>query len=139
MGRSIVDAPQLISIDSKYVPGVCNIGKDEIRVRRNAGLTSLLTLAVFIFLLRVLDLPSILQYGIFIGIYAVAINYFQVSNQFCVNFGSREIFNFEDRGEKNRIENDLARKLDRQKVIKMNLRAALAGIILTPPLIFILF
>ena len=101
--------------DGGYVPGVCNIGPDEIARRRRAGhLGALVTLALFIVLLA-LDVPYVVRFAVALPAAGAAVGYLQAWLEFCAGFGSIGVFNFGALGQTELVDDPAARARDRAR------------------------
>ena len=116
-------------MNNQYVPGVCNIGKDEIK-RQKVGV--LLSFAVTIIVIMVLLLLPANRYWRLILLFPVTS--FTVSLQqwyfhFCVAFGLKGVFNFGDFGKTDSVEQANFRKKDCAKAYRMISVGIVVGII----------
>lgn len=106
-----------------YIPGVCNIGPDELRARKIAAAAMiLLTLAAFAVLLWARVSP-LWHLALGVPAMAAAVTALQVRYRFCVNFGARGVFNFGRIGTTEAVEDAEARRRDRARVRQMMLTA----------------
>jgi hypothetical protein len=103
----------------KYIPGVCNIGTEEIRRRRNGALFFGAITAIEIILLRIFDVSQIWRLTLFIPATSLGIGFQQWYLKFCVGFGLKGVFNFEEIGKTYSIEQKENLKKDRKKVRQM--------------------
>lgn len=113
----------LLSTD-KYIPGVCNIGPEEIRRRRDWALVSLVITVIEIILLIMIDVSHLWRLTLFIPASSLGIGFEQWYLKFCVAFGLKGVFNFEKIGKTFSIEQKENLDNDRKKARKM----ILAGI-----------
>ena len=118
------------SAEGAYAPGACNIGAAEIRLRWIAGYAgSAATVIVWIALAwgglsaawyAVLALPAMLA----------ATGFIQAQARFCVHFGLRHMFNFDDVGSATDVEDAAARRLDRRRAWQIvGMSAAIAAVV----------
>jgi hypothetical protein len=112
-----------------YVPGVCNIGKEEIRRRKIAALSSLAITVILIAAISYLDVNRVWRLSIFFTVTSSAVSFQQWYYKFCVAFGIKGIFNFGNLGTSDTIEQAEFRKKDRAKAWQMITTGILAGII----------
>jgi hypothetical protein len=83
----------------QYVPGTCNIGPEEIELRRRAGHVGLaVTAALGAALLRS-DLHPAWRLTLALPAAGAASGYLQARQRFCANYGFRGLYNFERRGQ----------------------------------------
>jgi hypothetical protein len=112
-----------------YVPGVCNIGPEEIARRRRAGhVGALLTVATLAVLLAV-DAPPWARLLVAIPAVVSASGYLQAWLRFCAGFGSLGVYNFGRHGESERVEDAEARSRDRARARQIGLASLGVGIL----------
>ena len=123
---------------SKYIPGVCNIGPDEIKMRKKFGWISTgISVILFLFFLIFHTSPSY-RLIIFLPIMSAAIGFLQAYFHFCVAFGFSGIYNvLKPAGQTETVVQMEFRKQDRQKAIKITVLAVLVGVIVTGVIYFI--
>jgi hypothetical protein len=115
--------------NAEYIPGVCNIGPAEIRMRYRAGwfglgITILLWLA-----LTFLGVPSIWKLTLFFPAMMSAIGFLQGIMHFCAAFGILGVFNFGPKvGNTDTVEQAEYRRKDQQKAILIIIYSILIGI-----------
>lgn len=118
---------------SLYQPGVCNLGKNEIRKRYTAGVigfgTTIIITALFYYF------NFYMPYSLFINFLPLMIGftgYYQASNKFCVMFAARGMYNFTGTAnDKGRVINTDFHKLDLVKARKINVKSAVASLVVT--------
>ncbi|MGV8839753.1 MAG: hypothetical protein ACWA6X_05560 [Bauldia sp.] len=116
-----------MTMPTEYIPGVCNIGADEIRYRRNWGIGgTIATIAAFVLLLAVDAAPAWFLL-LFIPAAGAAIGFIQARARFCVHFGRAGLFNFGTKGTTETVAAAAARRADRARARQLTLRAALHG------------
>lgn len=116
---------------NQYIPGTCNIGKDEVRVRRNNAILFGIISIVLATALLLLDANKLWRLTLIIPLTVFANGIQQWYFKFCVFFGLKGLFNFEDQGTTFTVEQEEMRKLDLAKARRMILRAFLFGLTLT--------
>ena len=114
-----------------YIPGVCNINREEIAFRRkwrNIGVIVTVLLAAILF---VLSANRWLRILIFLPAFVAAINYLQTKNRFCVSYAASGLQNASEGSTKaDKVAAD-AHQLDQAKARKMNMQAGVAALIVT--------
>ncbi|HWT55908.1 MAG TPA: hypothetical protein VN031_02655 [Candidatus Microsaccharimonas sp.] len=114
-----------------YVPGVCNINRDEIAYRRkwrNIGAVSTIVLTVTLF---IVSSNRWIRLSIFLPAFIAAIGYLQAKNKFCVSYAASGLQNAaEDSTKADKVSKE-AHKLDQAKARKMNIQAALVALAIT--------
>ncbi|XVJ66377.1 MAG: hypothetical protein HEQ40_09555 [Lacibacter sp.] len=125
-------------MENKYIPGVCNMGREEIKRRKTGGWTGLILTLVAIMLLWMLDAPKAWRLLVFVPAVAGATGFIQAYNKFCVYFGLGHLFNFEDVGKTDSIEQKEFRTKDRARAWQLLSYALGAGLIITVTVYFLL-
>ncbi|MBH2007848.1 hypothetical protein I8H83_04540 [Candidatus Saccharibacteria bacterium] len=116
-------------MSTTYIPGVCNIGPAEIRMRRMTGYIGLaITLVLFvIFYLVPIDAPWRLL--VFIPATLAATGFLQAYLHFCAKFGMSGLFNVgDDMKEQHTVDQIEFRKKDQQKAITIIAGSAAIGV-----------
>jgi amino acid transporter len=103
----------------EYVPGTCNIGPKEMKKRKVASVISLMLTIVTIVLLLFSHADKTWRLLLFIPLAALIVNLQQWYFHFCVNFGMRGVFNFDNPGKLDTVEQAEFRRKDRNKAIQM--------------------
>jgi len=120
-----------------YIPGVCNIGKAEMKVRRNfaikMGILSVIVAAALIYF----RVDKLWRLVLVLPFTSFGIGILQWYYKFCANFGLRGIFNFGELGKNIPVEMMDFAKADRNKAIKILVQGSLIGIVITVIIYFI--
>ncbi len=114
---------------NQYVPGVCNIGENEIKIRKSAGWIALIITVILYISLVFLEAPRFWRLFIFVPATAAAIGFLQAWMHFCAYFGMRGVFNFGETGKADTVEQAGFRAKDRRKAWRIILYSAAIGII----------
>lgn len=116
------------SKDEHYIPGVCNIGKNEIKRREQAGWFGVITAVILYSLIVYLNAPRLWRLIIFIPTTMAAIGFLQARMHFCAYFGMRGVFNFSPAaGKTDTVEQAEFRAMDRRKAWKIIIYSAIIG------------
>jgi len=120
-------------MENKYVPGVCNIGDEEINKRKQAGWVGLIATAVLWALFIWFDTPSIWRLTLFLPVMMSATGFLQAYMHFCAYFGFASLFNFGNVGKTDSISQAEFRTKDRKKawqiiIYSVFIGAAVAGV-----------
>jgi hypothetical protein len=110
----------------QYVLGTCNIGPDEIALRRRAGHVGLAVTAALAAALLRSDLHPAWRLTLALPAAGAASGYLQARQRFCANFGFRGVYNFDARGHEQHVADEQAEAADRRR--SMQISAASAGI-----------
>jgi hypothetical protein len=114
---------------SGYVPGLCNIGADEIAHRRRAGhIGAAFTLGLFVVLL-IVDMPPIVRLIVALPAAGAAAGYLQAWLRFCAAFGWWGVLNFGRRGRTESVADVHARARDRMRALQIGAASGLVGLL----------
>ena len=121
-----------MSATNEYQAGYCNIGKQEKQDRRRFGyFGTILTILGIIGILG-LNLDPILALLLIIPAYMAVIGFYQDRSNFCVYFGFSGLYDMEEEQKKiRRVQDEIKRKVDRKRAIKMSFLALVYSGILT--------
>ncbi len=114
-----------------YIPGVCNIGKQEIKRRRNGAIFGTILTAVIMAILLLAHADKLWRFLVFLPLVSVGIGFQQWYYKFCAGFGMKGVFNFKQLGESITVDQAEMLKADRSKAIKMIVISILFGLVLT--------
>jgi hypothetical protein len=105
-----------------YRPGVCNIGKNEIRKRYATGFVGLTIAGVLVYVIAQFSLPIWSLLVCFFPLFVGAEGLLQGYYKFCAGFASRSIFDFSGSiNEKGKVTDKEAHNLDTQKARRISL------------------
>lgn len=117
-----------MEMQNKYIPGVCNIGPEEIKKRKQAGWIGLIATialwAIFIWL----NIPSIWRLSLFFPAMMSATGFLQAYMHFCAYFGFASLFNFGDVGKTDSVSQAEFRAKDKRRAWQIIIYAVLIGI-----------
>lgn len=124
--------------DTNYIPGVCNINREEVAYRRKAAIFGLV-LALFLFAVSLIfGLNVYLRSAlIFVPLLIGVIGIYQVKNKFCVSYGASGQQNANDGGEAVAIADEEARAADKRKARSMNMQAFIISVAICVLLFFV--
>jgi hypothetical protein len=128
------------NVNDKYAPGVCNIGRAEIRARLRIGWFGLIVTAVLWIMLILLHAPLLWGLLLFLPASSGVTGFLQAALHFCAGFGMRGVFNFGDK--LNAAESVTAaefRRHDRNKALRIMLFSCLIGAVITLGAVFTLY
>jgi hypothetical protein len=112
----------------QYVPGTCNIGPEEIALRRRAGHAGLaVTTALATVLLRS-DLHPAWRLTLALPAAGAASGYLQARQRFCANYGFRGLYNFDARGHEQPVAVTGAEEADRRRSLEITATSAAIGL-----------
>ena len=115
------------TIQDKYIPGVCNIGPEEIKKRKQAGwiglVATVLLWAVFIWF----DVAVPWRLLLFFPAMMSATGFLQAYMHFCAYFGFGSLFNFGDVGKTDSVSQAELRAKDRRKAWQIIIYSVLVG------------
>ena len=117
-------------MSSEYIPGVCNLGKSEIRQRQVVALFGIFLIVSTATTLLATDQSRTSRLSIFIPALVFSIGFVQSRSKFCLAYGLAGTFNFERLGKITKVQSAEDRKADRKTAIAILLKsAALAALI----------
>ncbi len=119
------------SSNEKYIPGTCNIGREEIKRRKAGGWAGLVLTVIAITLLLWFSAPHWLRLVVFIPAVMGATGFIQAYNKFCVYFGFGHMFNLGEVGKTDTIDQKEFRAKDRARAWQLLAYAFATGLIIT--------
>jgi hypothetical protein len=114
----------------EYIPGTCNIGKEEIKARRNVAIISTVIAIVLIAVLLMFHTNKLWRFTLFLPATSIGIGFQQWYNKFCVAFGLNGVFNFGNIGKTFTVEQKENFQKDRAKAWKMISIGIIFGLLL---------
>ncbi len=115
-----------------YIPGVCNIGRSEIRLRKAMGWGLLLVTLLSWYYLTNSSHPRFWRLLLFLPATLASLTLLQSALRFCVMFGLAGTFNFGPTTDpKDTVEQAEYRRQDRQQAIKIIVWSVLCGAAVT--------
>jgi hypothetical protein len=118
--------------ESRYVPGVCNIGDTEIAQRNKIGWIGIGITIVLGTVLVYLHVAFYWRLIIFLPAFMGAAGFLQAWMHFCAGFGMQGVFNFSSEVRKtDTVAQAEYRAMDRRKAIMIFIYAALIAAALT--------
>ena len=118
-------------MSNQYIPGTCNLGKDEIRSRQIVALFGLfLTISSVIGILAA-DQGRSVRFSIFIPAMIFSVGFVQSRSKFCLAYGLAGTFNFDRLGKISRVSSVEDRRADRKTAIIILLKAAALAAVIT--------
>lgn len=123
---------------SEYVPGVCNIGRAEVRQRKVIGWIGLAaTVGVWI-AYSMLDVAPAVRLALFVPASIAATGLLQAAWHFCATFGVLGLSNFGPNvGRTDTVEQAEFRRQDRRTALKIVALSLLAGAIVAAAAYFV--
>jgi len=117
------------TIQDKYIPGVCNIGHEEIKKRKQAGWMGLIATALLWAAFIWFDISSIWRLTLFFPAMMSATGFLQAYMHFCAYFGFASLFNFGDVGKTDSVQQAEFRAKDRRRAWQIIIYSVLVGVI----------
>jgi hypothetical protein len=106
---------------TEYIPGVCNLGRAEIRARWIAAWLGIGITLGCLLLFALVEVPWYFKVLVFLPASLGAAGVLQAVSRFCVKFGFQGVFNFgPDVGKTDTVEQAEFRRKDRQKAIQIS-------------------
>jgi archaellum biogenesis protein FlaJ (TadC family) len=121
-----------------YVPGVCNIGPEEIKMRVHAGLGALGIAVLLLAALIGLHLSPILRIFIFLPVFVSSLGFLQAAFHFCVAFGMQGVYNIMNPvGKTESVSQQEFRRQDQKKVVEIFVYAISISLLVTAAVLYI--
>ena len=122
----------MVNIQREYVPGRCNIGKAETRLRLTVGWAGAVATVLLGAFLLVSGAPLLWRLTLFLTTALSAAGFLQASMHFCAKFGFAGVFNFQDAvGTTQSVDEIEALKKDRAKALQIIILTLLTAGVLT--------
>ena len=118
-------------MSNQYIPGTCNLGKDEIRSRQMVALFGLFLTTSSVIGILVADQGRSVRFSIFIPAMIFSVGFVQSRSKFCLAYGLAGTFNFERLGKISRVASVEDRRADRKTAIIILLKAAALAALIT--------
>lgn len=113
-----------------YVPGVCNIGPEEVKTRMRAGWIGLVVTVLLAGIFAWIHAVPALGLVLFIPAFIAALGFLQAALGFCVAFGMQGLFNVaNEAGKTETVSQQEFRAKDQQRAILIILLAIVIGAI----------
>jgi hypothetical protein len=80
-------------MSTTYIPGVCNIGPAEIKLRKLSGIVGLYVTVILFAVFMIIGVAPMWRLVIFIPAMISATGFLQAKMHFCVKFGTMGLFN----------------------------------------------
>jgi len=112
---------------TEYVSGVCNIGPQEVAIRRKIGWISLAVAVVLLALLIGARVNPLWRFFVFFPAALSATGFIQAHFHFCAGHAHRGIFNFGSLGQSVKIDDPSSKILDKRKGNQIFLYSILIG------------
>jgi hypothetical protein len=111
----------------EYIPGVSNIGREEINKRLQFGVVAILITIVSYFLLVYFDVSKAIRFLLFIPATISSVGFLQARMRFCVYYGMAAMFNFDRIGKTHIVENDENIRKDKKRARQIIYYSILIG------------
>ncbi|SRR5258706_8067939 len=118
-------------VETRYIPGSCNIGPVEIRRRFKIGFTGLGLMVLYIFLVEWLDFPHLFRLGLFLPAFYMVSGFIQAFGKFCYVYGWKGVASLSGRRKlKNITEQDSVKK-DKNRAITFIILVVFSSVTIT--------
>jgi hypothetical protein len=108
-----------------YVPGTCNLGKDEIRRRQVVALIGAALTVISFSGLVVTDTANSARWSLFAPLMIFSVGFIQSRKKFCLAYGLMGTFNLGKLGDISRVQSAEDRKADRKTALTILIQSAL--------------
>jgi hypothetical protein len=123
---------------AEYIPGVCNIGPEEIKKRRQGGIFGLIVSLLFIILVLFFKVNPLWRLLIFFPSFSAATGFLQAGMHFCAGFGFKGVYNvLKPAGQTETVQQQEFRKKDKQKALQIIYLSIFIGVIVSLVFYFI--
>ena len=114
---------------NNYIPGVCNIGKEEINKRKRAGILGLILTVLTYSLFIYFEVSKEIRFLTFIPAIISTVGFLQARMRFCAYYGLAEMFNFDSLGKSNKVDNNEFVRKDKKRARQIIYYSVLIGIV----------
>ena len=114
-----------------YVPGTCNLGKDEIRRRQVVALIGAVLTIISFSGLVVADTANSARWSLFAPLMIFSVGFIQSRKKFCLAYGFMGTFNLGKLGDISRVQSAEDRKADRKTALTIFIQSALLAFALS--------
>jgi len=119
-----------IKRSSVYIPGMCNIGPAERRMRRMSGIAAILATVALLTFLLVIDAPVLWRLLLILPAAGAASGFLQDAFHFCAAFGLKGIFNvINSMGITDNVDLEEYRVKDRNKALQIIILSVVIGLV----------
>ena len=115
-------------IENEYIPGVCNIGREETAFRKKIAVGALLIVIITFALFFIFNIQAYFRFLVVIPAFISAMGFLQARAHFCARLGLTALFNFGELGKYNKVNNDEFILMDRKKSLKIIFYSLVIGI-----------
>lgn len=117
--------------NTPYIPGLCNIGQVEIKIRLVMCILTVITSVGLFLYFTVVSQHWFVALLFFLSISNFMLSVLQVKYRFCVKYAFDGVFNFSEFGNKQSVENSQFHKIDKQRARKFIIGSYLLGLFIT--------
>lgn len=103
------------TVKSEYIPGVCNMGTQEIKRRMRVGWGGAVVTVIVWGVFVLLEAPAVWRLALFFPASMSAMGFVQAYSHFCAYFGFASVFNLGNLGNTDTVVQAEFRSQDRQK------------------------
>ncbi len=122
----------------EYQPGVCNIGKNEIRKRYALAVIAFIISVVVVYIILAFNLPRWALLVSFIPLVMGFEGFYQGYLKFCAGFAAASIYDFTGSGgAKSKVTDSESHKKDMQKARQIHIYSIISGIIIVAIVVFL--
>lgn len=124
---------------AQYQPGVCNIGKNEIRKRYGLAVVAFVIAAIVSYAILSFSWPKLALFFSFVLLLMGFEGFYQGYFKFCAGFAARGIYDFAGSGgSRNKVTNSEAHKEDMKKAKQIHIYSIVSSIIIIAIIYFLL-
>ena len=115
-------------INNEYIPGVCNIGREETVFRKKVAVGALLIVIITFVFFFIFNVTGGFRFLVAIPAFISAMGFLQARAHFCARLGLTALFNFGELGKYSKVNNNEYILMDRKKSLKIIFYSLAIGI-----------
>lgn len=117
--------------NSQYIPGSCNIGKEEIRRRYRIGFIGLVIALILAIVLYLTNADRTWKLLVFMPVFYSVSGFIQAVNKFCYFYGFRHLFSVNGIRNFTKVKDEQLIDKDRKKATQIVLLVTICSVIIT--------
>lgn len=118
-------------IEPDYIPGTCNIGKEEIARRYRIGFIGVFLTIILVVLIELMDVHRLWRLAVIAPVAFSLTGFVQAKQRFCLAYGFSGVFSIKGMRQLTKVRDDTFLKQDRQMAMILVARVAIGTGIIT--------
>lgn len=115
----------------QYIPGSCNIGREEIRRRYRIGYIGIVFALIVAIFIHLTNAHRIWKLFLFIPVFYSVSGFIQAVNKFCYFYGLRQVFSLDGIRKFTKVKDEQLIKRDRKKAIQIVMMVTICSVAIT--------